>query len=159
MPTNLYGPGDNYHPENSHVIPALIRRFHEAKRQGVPKVVAWGTGKARREFLHVQDMAEASIFVMTLSKAKYESVTEPMSSHINVGSGVNCTIASLTQLIATTVGYKGKIIWDQDKPDGAPIKLLNRNKLEQLGWQSGIDLEEGLSSTYRSYLATVLDGS
>lgn len=148
MPTNLYGIHDNFHPENSHVIPALLRRFHEAKINRLPKVVAWGTGRAMREFLHVDDMASASIFIMDLDKSIYDKHTEPMLSHINIGTGIDCTIKDLTETIAQVVGYMGEIVWDSSKPDGTPRKLMNVERLESLGWQHNIDLEQGLKQTY-----------
>lgn len=153
MPTNLYGPNDNFHPDNSHVIPALLRRFHEAKLADAPEVVAWGTGSPMREFLHVDDMAAASIFVMELDKATYEANTEPMLSHINVGTGVDCTIKQLTATVAKVVGYTGKITWDTSKPDGAPRKLMNVDRLKALGWQYSIGLEQGLQHAYDWFLA------
>ena len=152
MPTNLYGPGDNYHPENSHVIPALIRRFHEAREQKLSEVVAWGTGKPKREFLYVDDMAEASIFAMNLDANNYQKRTQPMLSHINVGSGVECTIRDLTELVVQTVGYTGEIVWDQAKPDGAPRKLLNVTRLQNLGWCARVNLKEGLHLAYVDFL-------
>lgn len=152
MPTNLYGPNDNFHAENSHVIPALIRRFHEAKIKGYKNVVAWGSGKPRREFLHVDDMASASIYVMNLSKSEYESATEPMLSHINVGTGVDCTIAELVTSVSDAVGFKGSISFDTSKPDGAPRKLLNVDRLKMLGWRYKIALLDGLKKTYAWYL-------
>jgi GDP-L-fucose synthase len=153
MPTNLYGPNDNFHPNNSHVIPALLRRFHEAKLANAPEVVAWGTGSPMREFLHVDDMAAASIFVMELDKATYEANTEPMLSHINVGTGVDCTIKQLTETVANVVGYTGKITWDTSKPDGAPRKLMNVDRLKALGWQYSIELKQGLQHAYDWFLA------
>jgi len=150
MPTNLYGPGDNYHPENSHVIPALIRRFHEAKISGAPEVLIWGTGQPRREFLHVDDMAAACIFVMELDKAVYDQHTEPMTSHINVGSGSDITITQLASAVAKAVGYGGKIGFDVSRPDGPPRKWLDSSRLNQLGWRTKIDLETGLQDTYRT---------
>ncbi|WP_342806487.1 GDP-L-fucose synthase [Alteromonas sp. M12] len=153
MPTNLYGENDNFHPENSHVIPALIRRFHEAKLEGNPEVVAWGSGKPMREFLHVDDMAAASIYVMQLDNATYEANTQPMLSHINVGTGVDCTIRELVETVAKVTGYEGDISFDASKPDGAPRKLMNVSRLKDLGWQYSISLEEGLASTYEWFLA------
>lgn len=152
MPTNLYGPGDNYHPENSHVIPALIRRFHEAKENQLPEVIAWGSGSPMREFLHVDDMAEASIHVMNLPFGTYSAHTTPMLSHINVGSGVDCTIRELTETIAAVVGFKGSVTWDSSKPDGAPRKLMSNVKLEKLGWKPRIPLKEGLEDAYGWFL-------
>lgn len=152
MPTNLYGPNDNFHPENSHVIPALLRRFHEAKERGDASVNAWGTGSPLREFLHVDDMATASIFVMNLDKATYEKYTQPMLSHINVGTGVDCTIKELTETVAKVVGFEGDIVWDSSKPDGAPRKLMDVNRLKSLGWQASIDLEKGLQNAYQWFL-------
>ena len=148
MPTNLYGENDNFHPENSHVIPALMRRFHEAKLNSEPQVTAWGSGKPRREFLHVDDMAEASIFIMNLTKDLYIDTTSPMLSHINVGSGVDCTIRELVETTAAVVGYQGEIIFDPNKPDGTPRKLMDTSKLKELGWEYKISLEEGLIKTY-----------
>jgi GDP-L-fucose synthase len=153
MPTNLYGPGDNYHPENSHVIPALIRRFHEAKEARAPKVLMWGTGTPRREFLYVDDMAEASIHVMELDSKTYEANTQPMLSHINVGTGEDITIADLGRLVAKVVGYTGEIVQDPSKPDGAPRKLMDVSRLKALGWQPRVGLEEGLALAYRDFLA------
>lgn len=152
MPTNLYGVNDNFHPENSHVIPALLRRFHEAKLNQLPEVSAWGTGRAMREFLYVDDMAAASIFVMNLDKTIYDKHTEPMLSHINIGTGVDCTIKKLTETIAKVVGYTGDIVWDSSKPDGTPRKLMDVNRLKSLGWQYSIDLEQGLKQTYDWFL-------
>jgi GDP-L-fucose synthase len=151
MPTNLYGPGDNYHPENSHVIPALIRRFHEAKISNAPEVVIWGTGTPRREFLYVDDMAAASVFVMDLSKVIYDQHTSPMESHINVGYGSDVTIAELAKAISTAVGYEGKISFDPSKPDGAPRKWMDSSRLNQLGWQSKVLLGDGLAKTYLAF--------
>src|SRR5690554_2432299 len=153
MPTNLYGPNDNFHPENSHVIPALLRRFHEAKLAGSTEVVAWGSGSPMREFLHVDDMAAASIFVMELDKPTYEANTQPMLSHINVGTGVDCTIKELTETVAKVVGFEGEIVWDTSKPDGAPRKLMNVDRLKALGWQYSIELEDGLRNAYEWFLA------
>jgi GDP-L-fucose synthase len=153
MPTNLYGPGDNYHPENSHVIPALIRRFHEAKISHVPEVVIWGTGTPRREFLYVDDMAAASIFVMELEKSTYDQHTEPMQSHVNVGFGSDVTISELALAVAKVTDYKGQINFDTSKPDGAPRKWMDSNKLQTLGWTPKIDLHQGLELTYQSFIA------
>jgi GDP-L-fucose synthase len=144
MPTNLYGPGDNYHPENSHVIPALIRRFHEAKVSAVPEVVIWGTGTPRREFLYVDDMAAASVFVMNLPMIDYTQQTQPMRSHVNVGSGSDVTIAELAQAVAEAVEYKGQISFDATKPDGAPRKWLSSQRLNAMGWQAAVSLNDGL---------------
>ncbi len=148
MPTNLYGPGDNYHPENSHVIPALIRRFHEAKVNQRVEVVIWGTGTPRREFLYVDDMAAASVFVMELNKKDYEVITSPMQSHINVGFGSDFTILELAQAVAKAVGYYGKITNDPSKPDGTLRKWMDSSRLNQLGWKPKVDLVEGLSLAY-----------
>ena len=153
MPTNLYGENDNFHPENSHVIPALMRRFHEAKLNNTPEVVVWGSGKPMREFLYVDDMAAASIFVMNASKEVYENCTEEMLSHINVGTGIDCTITELALTMASVVGYQGDVKFDADKPDGAPRKLMNVNTLKELGWQYSIELKDGLASTYEWFLA------
>ena len=152
MPTNLYGPGDNYHLENSHVIPALIRRFHEAKVANAPQVMIWGTGTPKREFLYVDDMASASVFVMQLDKATYDQQTEPMQSHINVGFGNDVTIAELATAIGAAVGYEGEIRFDPSKPDGAPRKWMDSSRLNQLGWQSQVGLESGLKLTYHDFL-------
>jgi GDP-L-fucose synthase len=153
MPTNLYGENDNFHPQNSHVIPALMRRFHEAKLNSTPEVIVWGSGKPMREFLHVDDMAAASIFVMNSSKDVYESCTQEMLSHINVGTGVDCTIAELALTIAEVVDYEGEVGFDATKPDGAPRKLINVDTLKDMGWSYSIDLKEGLASTYEWFLA------
>ena len=152
MPTNLYGPGDNYHKENSHVIPSLIRRFHEAKIKNSAEVIAWGTGSAIREFLHVDDMASASITVMNLDFKSYKEKTEPMLSHINVGTGNECSIKELTEIIAEVVGFRGHIKWDISKPDGAPRKLMSSIKLRSLGWRHRYDLKAGLKDTYYNFL-------
>jgi GDP-L-fucose synthase len=152
MPTNLYGPGDSYHPDNSHVIPALIRRFHEAKAQGAPEVAIWGTGTPRREFLFVDDMAAASVHVMNLAPEVYRQHTQPMLSHINVGCGDDITIAELARAIAATVGYTGRIGFDTRKPDGTPRKLMDSGRLRQLGWQPRVDLPAGLAIAYEDFL-------
>lgn len=152
MPTNLYGPGDNYHLENSHVIPALIRRFHEAKLANAPEVVIWGTGTPRREFLYVDDMAAASVFVMHLDKQTYDSQTEPMQSHINVGFGSDVTINELAHAVSTAIGYQGVISFDSSKPDGSPRKWMDSSKLNKLGWKPLVGLQEGLSSAYSDLL-------
>ncbi len=152
MPTNLYGENDNFHPKNSHVIPALIRRFHEAKTEGVKEVIAWGSGKPMREFLHVDDMASAAIHVMELEKATYDAHTEPMLSHINAGTGVDCTIKELVETVASVVGFTGEIIFDCSKPDGTPRKLLDVTRLNALGWRYSIELDEGLTRTYKWFL-------
>jgi GDP-L-fucose synthase len=152
MPTNLYGPHDNFHPENSHVIPALLRRFHEAKLTGLDEVVAWGSGNPMREFLHVDDMAAASIFVMELDQSTYAENTQDMLSHINVGTGVDCTIRELVETVAKVVGFEGSIAFDATKPDGAPRKLMNVSRLKDLGWQYSIDLEQGLANSYEWFL-------
>lgn len=148
MPTNLYGPCDNYHPENSHVIPALLRRLHEATEQNLPEVVIWGSGTPKREFLHVDDMAHASVHVMELDPSIYQEFTQPMLSHINVGSGVDCSIAELAQTLAKVIGYQGKLTYDTSKPDGAPRKLMDVSRLQELGWKARIELEEGLKDAY-----------
>lgn len=152
MPTNLYGPGDNYHPENSHVIPALIRRFHEAKSNNSPEVIVWGSGTPRREFLHVDDMAAASIHVMNLPENIWNDNVSPMCSHINVGCGVDYSIRELAEMIANTVQYKGSIIFDTSKPDGTPRKLMNSQTLTQLGWEPKVDIKEGLTDAYKWYI-------
>jgi len=149
MPTNLYGPGDNYHPQNSHVLPALIRRFHEAREANRPEVVAWGTGSPRREFLHVDDLAEGVAFLLTQPNPP---------DWINIGTGTDVTIRELTELVATTVGYRGKIIWDSAKPDGTPRKLMDVSKLSALGWRARLGLREGVERTYASFRAEVAAG-
>ena len=149
MPTNLYGPGDNYHPENSHVIPALIRRFHEAKLANAPDVLIWGTGNPRREFLYVDDMAAASVFVMQLPAATYRAQTKLMQSHINVGYGSDVTIAQLAESVKRAVGYQGAIVFDSSKPDGAPRKWMDSRCLNALGWSPHVDLDAGLALAYR----------
>jgi len=152
MPTNLYGPGDNYHPENSHVIPAMIRRFHEAKMSNAPQVLIWGTGTPKREFLYVDDMAAASVFVMGLSKKIYDAHTLPMQSHINVGFGGDVTIAQLAAAVSRAVGYQGQIGFDTSKPDGTPRKWMDSSRLNQLGWHANIGLETGLKLAYEDFL-------
>jgi len=148
MPTNLYGPGDNFHPENSHVLPALIRRFHEAAQAGDDEVQIWGSGKPRREFLHVDDMAEASLFVLDLDRATYDANTQPMLSHINVGTGADVSIMELAQMVARATGFKGRIINDPSKPDGTLRKLMDVSRLADMGWRASVDLEKGLQETY-----------
>lgn len=148
MPTNLYGQHDNFHPENSHVVPALMRRFDEAKRSGAAQVVVWGSGTPMREFLHVDDMAQASVHVMNLNQARYQAYTHPMMSHLNVGTGIDCTIRELAETMKDVVGFEGRIIFDTNKPDGTPRKLLNVTRLAELGWRSTISLREGLVTTY-----------
>ncbi|MFN3785543.1 MAG: GDP-L-fucose synthase family protein [Thiothrix sp.] len=152
MPTNLYGFNDNFHPENSHVIPALMRRFHEAKLAGEAQVTVWGSGTPRREFLHVDDMAAASIHVMEMDDALYQQLVPPMLSHINVGTGTDCTIAQLAELMAEVVGFQGEIVFDTSKPDGTPRKLLDISRLKSLGWKPQISLPEGLKSTYEWFV-------
>jgi GDP-L-fucose synthase len=151
MPTNLYGPGDNYHPDNSHVIPALIRRFHEAKLADAPAVTVWGSGTPRREFLYVDDMASACLHVMQLSKSIYDQNTNPMQSHINLGSGTDVTIAEVAQTIARVVGFEGKIEFDSSKPDGVPRKLMDSSRLNALGWKANVDLLRGLADAYTEF--------
>lgn len=152
MPTNLYGPNDNFHPENSHVIPALLRRFHEAAERGDSEVVAWGSGKPMREFLHVDDMAAASVHVMELDNAIYDQNTQPMLSHINVGTGEDCTIRELVESVARVTGFAGEIVWDTSKPDGTPRKLMDVSRLHSLGWKHSYNLEDGLRHTYDWFL-------
>jgi nucleoside-diphosphate-sugar epimerase len=152
MPTNLYGPGDNFHPENSHVLPAMIRRFHEAVQGGADLVTIWGTGTPMREFLHVDDMAEASLFVLDLDTARYRAETQPMLSHINVGSGSDITIRELAETVAEVTGYRGAIVFDATKPDGAPRKLMDVSRLQRLGWTARIALRDGIADTYRWFL-------
>jgi GDP-L-fucose synthase len=159
MPTNLYGPGDNYHPENSHVIPALIRKFHKAKVTGADSVFVWGTGKALREFLYVDDMASASVFVMNLTKQKWQNNTQARLAHLNVGYGADCSIRFLAQAISETIGFKGAIVWDKTKPDGTPKKLMDSSKLASLGWQPKCDLQVGLKKTYEWYLRNGLSSN
>lgn len=158
MPTNLYGPFDNFHPENSHVIPALMRRFHEAKVERAPEVQVWGSGTPRREFLFVDDMATASVHMMNISPDNYQRHTEPMLSHVNIGAGRDCTIRELAELIAETVGYQGSIAFDSSKPDGAPRKLLDISKMSLMGWSPQYDLKTGLETTYQWYLASEASG-
>ena len=153
MPTNLYGPGDNFHPENSHVLPALIRRFHEAAREGCEEVVIWGTGAPRREFLHVDDMADASLFVLDLDRETYEANTQPMQSHINVGTGEDISILELARLVAKITGFRGQIVTDASKPDGTMRKLMDVSRLENMGWRASIGLADGIAATYRWFLA------
>lgn len=156
MPTNLYGPGDNYHPENSHVIPALIRRFHEAKISQAPAVAIWGSGTPRREFLYVDDMAVACVHVMNLDPAVYAAHTQPMLSHINVGSGCDITIAELAATISKVVGYQGQIEFDASKPDGPPRKLMDSSRLNALGWQPKVDLKAGVALAHADFLKAVV---
>jgi GDP-L-fucose synthase len=151
MPTNLYGPGDNYNPENSHVIPALIRRFHEAKVCQAPKVTIWGTGTPKREFLYVDDMAAASVHVMNLPKPLYDQHTSPMQSHINVGCGQDVSIAEVAQLIAQVIGYQGAIDFDPSKPDGSPRKLMDSSRINSLGWSARVELKQGLQQAYQDF--------
>ena len=155
MPTNLYGPHDNYLPENSHVIPALLRRFHEAILEDAQSVTIWGSGTPMREFLHVDDMANASIHVMNLDAELLEKSTDPMLSHINVGTGIDCTIRELAETIAKVTGFEGRLIFDASKPDGTPRKLMDVSRLEQLGWRAQINLEDGLRDAYTWYLANI----
>ena len=159
MPTNLYGEGDNFHPENSHVLPAMIQRFHNAVQDGLDEVVIWGTGTPRREFLNVEDMAAASLFVMNLDRATYEANTDPMLSHINVGTGTDVSILEVAQMIAGVTGFKGKIICDTSKPDGAMRKLMDVGRLSKMGWNAQIDLRDGLARTYTWYLAQLASGA
>ena len=153
MPTNLYGLGDNYHPENSHVIPALLRRFHEAKLMNAPEVVIWGTGKPCREFLFVDDMAAASVFVMNLEREVYQAQVQPQNSHINVGYGSDVTIADLAQLVSKVVGYQGTVVFDTRMPDGTPRKLMSSNRLNALGWRAMTCLDDGLKIAYSDFLS------
>lgn len=152
MPTNLYGEGDNFHPENSHVIPAMMQRFHKATQQGDSEVVVWGSGTPMREFLHVDDMAAACVHVMDLSKEVYAQKVEPMLSHINVGTGEDCTIRELAETMAEVVGFQGELVFDASKPDGTPRKLMDVSRLKSLGWQSTIPLKKGLEATYQWFL-------
>lgn len=152
MPTNLYGPNDNFHTENSHVIPALLRRFHEAVENKEEEMIIWGSGKPKREFLHVDDMASACVHVMELEKKTYQSYTQPMLSHINVGTGKDCSIKELAELMAKVTGFEGTLVFDTSKPDGTPRKLLDVSRLTALGWQFSIELEKGLQDTYQWFL-------
>lgn len=152
MPTNLYGPGDNYHPENSHVIPALIRRFHEAKEKDISEVLIWGSGTPMREFLYVDDMASAAVFVMNIDKKIYDQYTKPMQSHINVGFGSDLSIKELAESVGRVVGYQGKITFDLTKPDGVPKKLMNSHRLESMGWSAKMNLMDGLRVAYQDFL-------
>jgi GDP-L-fucose synthase len=152
MPTNLYGPNDNFHPENAHVLPALMRRLHEAKAEGRPTVTVWGTGRAMREFLHVDDMARASVYVMTMDDAVYAANTRPDLSHINVGTGEDCTIRQLAEALARVIGYEGQLEFDATKPDGTPRKLMDVSRLRAMGWRPEIGLEDGLRQTYGWFL-------
>lgn len=152
MPTNLYGPGDNFHPANAHVLPALMLRFHEAVEQGAKEVVIWGTGTPRREFLHVDDMAEASLFVMDLDTDTYKANTEPMLSHINVGTGEDVTIAELAHALAAVTGFKGEVVFDPSKPDGTPRKLMDVSRLASMGWRARTPLAQGIAETYKWFL-------
>ncbi|WP_188007797.1 GDP-L-fucose synthase [Photobacterium damselae] len=153
MPTNLYGENDNFHPDNSHVIPALMRRFHEAKLNNDKEVVVWGTGTPMREFLFVDDMAAASIHVMELDNETYQANTQPMLSHINVGTGIDCTIREMAETMAKVVGFEGDVVFDSTKPDGTPRKLMDVSRLADLGWRYSVSLEEGLTHTYQWFLA------
>lgn len=155
MPTNLYGMNDNFHPQNSHVIPALMRRFHEAKESGASEVVVWGTGTPMREFLYVDDMAAASIHVMNLDEKTYQDNTQPMLSHINVGTGVDCTIREMAETMAAVVGFHGKVVFDTSKPDGTPRKLMDVTRLQNLGWQYNFSLHDGLALTYKWFLDNI----
>ena len=155
MPTNLYGENDNFHPENSHVIPALMHRFHDAKTNNNSEVVVWGTGNAMREFLHVDDMAEASLFVLELDEETYQSNTKPMLSHINVGTGKDVKIRDMAQIMKKVVGFEGKLIFDPSKPDGAPRKLIDVSRLSKMGWKYSVNLEDGLRKTYAWYLESI----
>lgn len=157
MPTNLYGPHDNYHPDNSHVIPALLRRFHDAVEQSVEEVAIWGSGKPMREFLHVDDMAAASVHVMELDGEVYKANTQPMLSHINVGTGIDCTIRELAETIAKVTGFKGTLSFDASKPDGTARKLMDVSRLESMGWKASIELEDGLRDAYQWFVANRLD--
>ncbi len=157
MPTNLYGPGDNYQGMNSHVVPAMIKRFHEAKENNLSSVEVWGTGKVMREFLHVDDMAAASVFIMQLDKEIYQANIEPMLSHINVGTGEDVTIAELARLVKEVVGFKGELVFDAEKPEGTPRKLLNVDRINNMGWKASIDLRTGLENAYQCYLENIVN--
>nr|MBP8277004.1 NAD-dependent epimerase/dehydratase family protein [Propionivibrio sp.] len=155
MPTNLYGPGDNFHPENSHVIPALMRRIHEAKQAKAPEVVIWGSGTPMREFLHVDDLAEAVVHLQNIPQERYAGETEPMRSHINVGTGTDVTIRELAVTLVKVIGYEGKLVFDTTKPDGTPRKLMDVSRLARLGWQAQISLESGLRNAYGWYVDNI----
>jgi GDP-L-fucose synthase len=155
MPTNLYGPGDNYHSENSHVIPGLIRRFHEAKQKAAPEVLIWGTGAPMREFLYVDDMAEACLHIMELNSETYARNTQPMLSHINIGTGEDLSIRDLAKTIGEVVGYQGRIAFDTTKPDGTPRKLMDVGRMKSLGWRPQVDLRDGLALAYADFLASM----
>ncbi len=155
MPTNLYGQGDNFHPENSHVIPAVMRRFHEATERGDTEVVVWGSGKPMREFLHVDDMAAACLYVMQLDKEIYDANTDPMLSHINVGTGMDCTIREMAETVKKVVGFKGELVFDETKPDGAMRKLMDVSRLKAMGWEASISFEDGLTDAYQWFLREV----
>ena len=159
MPTNLYGEGDNFHPENSHVLPAMIQRFHNAVQDGLDEVVIWGTGTPRREFLNVEDMAAASLFVMNLDRATYDANTDPMLSHINVGTGTDVSILEVAQMIASVTGFKGTITCDTTKPDGAMRKLMDVSRRSAMGWDAQIELRDGLAQTYKWYLDQLASGA
>lgn len=154
MPTNLYGKNDNFHPENSHVVPALMRRFHEAKERGDNEVVVWGSGDPMREFLYVDDMANASIYVMELDQEIYNANTNPLLSHINVGTGEDCTIRELALTMAKVVGFEGNVVFDASKPDGTPRKLMDVQRLTKMGWKYSISLQDGLQKTYEWFLVS-----
>lgn len=156
MPTNLYGPGDNYHPENSHVLPAMIRRFHEAKASDAPTVVIWGTGTPKREFLYVDDMARACVHVMDLPRETYAAHTDVMASHINVGTGEDLSIAELAQMVSEVVGYQGRIHYDTSKPDGTPRKLLDISRIRKLGWKPDVALRDGIATAYEDFCSEAL---
>lgn len=153
MPTNLYGPNDNYHPENSHIIPALLLRFHQAVQSEEHEVVVWGSGAPMREFLHVDDMAAASVHVMELNEETYRAQIQPMHSHLNIGSGVDCTIRELAETVARVTGFTGRLTFDASKPDGTPRKLMDVSRLKALGWQAKISLEDGLRDAYQWFIA------
>ncbi len=158
MPTNLYGPGDNFHPKNSHVLPGMIARFHEAAKKGAREVQIWGSGTPRREFLHVDDMAAAAMFVLNLDRHTYEAETQPMLSHINVGTGTDISVRDLAEIVAQITGFDGQIICDTTKPDGAPRKLMDTTRLTRLGWTAAIPLREGIVSTYDWYRSQLISG-
>jgi GDP-L-fucose synthase len=156
MPTNLYGPGDNFHLDNAHVLPALMRRFHDATRDGADEVTVWGSGNPRREFLHVDDLAAAALFVMDLPPERWRASVQPMQSHLNVGCGSDVSIREVAKLLAEITGFAGRIVFDRDKPDGAPRKLLDVSRLADLGWKAQIGLREGVAETYRWFLANAV---
>jgi nucleoside-diphosphate-sugar epimerase len=159
MPANLYGPNDNFHPENSHVLPALMARFYQAAQENMDEVVIWGSGTPRREFLHVDDMADAALWVLDQPQATYERITGPGVSHINVGTGLDISISELAKIMAKLSGFRGRISYDRSRADGTPRKLLDVSRLAAMGWQPSIELEDGISRTYDWFVGQVSSGS